>query len=188
MTPTLRAAYEADLRDALVRGYTVLANGGASLNACIAAVLALEDSPLFNAGKGAVFTADGRNDLDAAVMEGAGLRAVAVAGVTTIRNPVLAARAVMEASPHVLLIGPAAEDFAARQGLTIVEPDYFFTQERYDQLERAKAEGAIQLDHDGTPNAVIDLGNRVGDGRYGTVGAVAVDRNGTGLPPPRRVA
>lgn len=157
MTARAEARYLVALRRALTAGYRVLDAGGASLDAVVAAVVVLEDSPLFNAGRGAVFNADARHELDAAVMEGAGLRAGAVAGVARIRNPVLAARAVMEHSPHVLLAGKGAERFARRQGLTLVPESYFSTATRLAALRSARRSAAEQ---------------------HGTVGAVALDAAG----------
>jgi L-asparaginase / beta-aspartyl-peptidase len=125
------AAIRADLDKALDAGGAVLREGGSALDAAVAAVLVLEDSPHFNAGKGAVFTADGINELDAALMDGATLRAGAVAGLRRVRNPILLARAVMEKSPHVMLIGEGAERFAAQAGITLVDPSYFRTEHRW---------------------------------------------------------
>ncbi len=168
----LRAEEEDAIRSTLERavraGHGVLAAGGTSLDAVQAAVLVLEDSPLFNAGKGAVFNHEGINELDAAIMDGATLDAGAVAGLNRVRNPILAARKVMEASPHVLLFGEGAEAFAAEQGLTLVEPQYFHTEKRWQQLQEAIAK---QRDFDLTRKAGVDR-------FFSTVGAVALDRNG----------
>jgi L-asparaginase / beta-aspartyl-peptidase len=165
MTPEREAEYRATLEAALRAGHAVLAGGGSGLDAVAAAIVILEDSPLFNAGRGAVFTADGRNELDASIMDGATLNAGAVAGVTRVRNPILLARRVMEASPHVMLAGPGAESFAEQQGLEMVEPSYFFTQSRWDALQRARqAEGS----------ASAAPGHRMG-----TVGVVALAQDGT---------
>ncbi|MGH1345674.1 MAG: isoaspartyl peptidase/L-asparaginase family protein [Nannocystales bacterium] len=165
----LSAADELEYRNTLTRaldaGYAVLDRGGPSLDAVESAILILENSPLFNAGKGAVFTHDGRNELDASIMDGASGKAGAIAGVQRVKNPIRAARAVMEASPHVLLSGPGADAFAADQGLELVEPNYFRTQMRWDQLQRALTKGTVELDHGGTD-------------KFGTVGAVAVDQHG----------
>ncbi len=168
------AAYHAALRTALDSGYAVLERGGTSLEAVETAVRFLEDSPLFNAGKGAVFTAEGHHELDAAIMDGATGQAGAVAGLTTVRNPITAARAVMTQSPHVLLIGPGAEQFARDQGLEMVAPDYFRTDERYQQWQRARRADSIRLDHS-DPQGHLDP---PGDRKFGTVGAVALDRYG----------
>jgi beta-aspartyl-peptidase (threonine type) len=150
------------LGDALRRGHAQLAAGHSALDAVAAAVVALEDAPYFNAGHGAVFTHDGINELDAAVMEGATLRAGAIAGVRRVRNPVLLARAVMEHSPHVMLAGRGAEDFAIGQGVALVEPGYFRTEPRWRQLQEAR-----RRDADGQ---IVD--------HFGTVGAVALDVQG----------
>ncbi|MFI1970760.1 beta-aspartyl-peptidase [Streptomyces cinnamoneus] len=154
-------AYRDGLADALRAGQRVLRRGGDSVSAVEEAVRALEDNPLFNAGKGAVFTEDAGHELDASIMRGSDLRAGAVTGVRHVRNPVSAARLVMERTPHVLLAGEAADTFAVRQGLTPVTQDYFWTQQRWDELMRAKKARS----GDGRRDAVVT----------GTVGAVAVD-------------
>ncbi|NBQ68886.1 MAG: isoaspartyl peptidase/L-asparaginase [Nitrosomonadaceae bacterium] len=158
----------------MTAGHAVLKAGGSSVDAVIAAIVVMEDSPLFNAGKGAVFSHEGRNELDASIMEGATRMAGAVAGVTTIRNPIRAAHAVMTKSAHVMLIGHGAETFAAGQGLAIVDPAYFYTQHRWDQLQKAIAKEQIVRDHDMESSAPLSNG----DEKYGTVGAVALDRYG----------
>ena len=140
MTPEKEKAYTEALNQALQTGYTILKGGGTSLDAVEATVRVMEDNPLFNAGKGSVFTHEGRNEMDAAIMEGQHLKAGAVAGVTVVRNPITAARAVMEKSEHVMMAGSGAEQFAREKGLVIVEPAYFFTQARYDQLQEALRE------------------------------------------------
>jgi beta-aspartyl-peptidase (threonine type) len=187
MTPQLEGRYRSSLEPALDMGYQVLEKGGSSLDAVTIAVRLLEDNELFNAGRGAVFNRDGLIELDAAVMEGTTLKAGAVAGVKHIRNPVDVARLVMEQSPHVLLIGAGAEEFALQHGVTLVPNRYFYTKQRRRQLERAlSGERAAALKQDpfhtraGTVPPVISLGNNdIGDnGRVGTVGAVARDRNG----------
>ena len=171
--PAQEAAYHAALADVLRRGQQVLAQGGSALDAVTLAVEALEECPLFNAGHGAVFTAAETHELDAAVMEGATLRAGAVAGVSRIRRPVRAARAVMEHSEHVLMIGAGAEDLARRLGLEMVEPDFFSTEARREQLHRARAGQGTVLDHDGASRAPLDESRKMG-----TVGAVALDAHG----------
>lgn len=169
-----RAAIEADLGAALDAGHAVLAAGGSSLDAVTAAVVMLEDSPHFNAGRGAVFNAEGRNDLDAAVMTGHDRRAGAVAGLTRTRNPVLAARAVMEHSPHVFLIGAGAEAFARAQGIARAGPAWFRTEARWQQYLDARERDRQQRRAAGrqatAPGRAADY--------YGTVGAVALDRHG----------
>jgi beta-aspartyl-peptidase (threonine type) len=173
MTPEKEAAYRAALETSLKAGHAILAAGGSSLDAVTAAVKVLEDSPLFNAGKGAVFTLEGKNELDAAIMEGRTRRAGAVAGVTRIRNPVELARAVMERSPHVMMVGEGAERFAVEIGMPLVDPSYFHTDERWEQLQKAKA--ALAKD----PQASISRdAPGLFDTKFGTVGAVAVDRDG----------
>jgi L-asparaginase / beta-aspartyl-peptidase len=158
----------------------VLRAGGTSLDAVEAAVVELENNPLFNAGRGAVFTAEGKNELDAAVMEGRGLKAGAVAGVTRTRNPIRLARQVMENSPHVMLIGPGAETFARSRGLPEVDPAYFYTPQRWRSLERALVKESLPVpprprgaDEDDRAAALAH-----DEGKRGTVGAVAVDIRG----------
>ena len=139
LKPEQDVAYRAVLARAAESGAAVLRKSGAALDAVEAAIHVLEDDPLFNAGRGSVFTADGRNELDAAIMDGATLEAGAVAGVTRVRNPISAARAVMERSPHVLLMGSGADAFAAAEGLARVDPGYFFVERRWRALESTKA-------------------------------------------------
>jgi beta-aspartyl-peptidase (threonine type) len=155
MTPEREAVMRADLERALREGHAILAAGGTSLDAVTRAIITLEDSPYFNAGKGAVFTHDGINELDAAIMSGATLAAGSVAGVRTVKNPILLARAVMEKSPHVMLVGPGADQFAEHAGIERVDPSYFRTEERWQQLQ-----------------------DKLADDKNGTVGAVALDRSG----------
>lgn len=157
MSAEKEAEYTAKLADALKTGYTILDNGGTSLNAVEATVRVMEDSPLFNAGKGAVFTGAGTNELDASIMDGATHQAGAVAGVTTVKNPISAARKVMEETWHVLLAGDGADAFAEGQGLEIVPNSYFHTERRFKALMKAK-EKEIE--------------------NHGTVGCVALDKNG----------
>lgn len=179
MTPEREKAYQAALEQALQAGYTILNSGGTALDAVEAAVKIMEDSPLFNAGKGAVFTNEGRNELDAAIMNGKTLEAGAIASVTTIKNPIMAARAVMEKSEHVMMIGPGAEKFAQQQGLQIVDPSYFHTDDRWQGLQRARQQDSAktELDHGSKKTSrVAQPGNR--DDKYGTVGAVALDKQG----------
>lgn len=183
LSPERESAYRAVLTEALEAGRKVLAAGGPSLDAVVAAVKVMEDSPLFNAGKGAVFTHEGANEMDASIMDGNGRRAGAVAGVTTVKNPITAARAVMEKSRHVMMAGKGAELFAKEQGLEIVDPKYFWTQERWDQLQKAKERDRIPLDHD-APKKTSEvtenekLGAVAEDEKFGTVGAVALDKAG----------
>lgn len=176
------AAYHAALQGILRPAQQLLAGGGSALDAVSLAVELLEDCPLFNAGHGAVFTHDETHELDAAVMDGATLRAGAVACVNRVRRPVRAARAVMEHSEHVLLVAAGAEAFAEEQGLEMVSPDYFSTEARREQLRRALATDAAVLDHDGA--ALVFRSSAAGappldEGRkFGTVGAVALDARG----------
>lgn len=167
MTPELERAYRQGLAKVLQSGQRVLTGDGTSLEAVVAAVSALEDDPLFNAGRGAAFTADGSNELDAAVMDGATLRAGAVTLVTTVKNPVQLARLVMEKTRHVMLAGQGAEALARAHGLETVEPRYFFTKRRWEALERMKRAAAH-----GPRIAVTEVD------RHGTVGAVALDARG----------
>lgn len=164
-TPAEEAEYKAKLTEALDAGYAVLESGGAALDAIEAAIVIMEDSPLFNAGKGAVFTRDGKNELDASIMDGATTEAGAVAGVTRVKNPIRLARAVMEKSEHVMMAGKGAETFAAEHNLDLVGSDYFRTERRWkDYQDRLKAlkEKKAELAPD----------------KYGTVGAVALDSHG----------
>lgn len=174
LTAEREQAYRQALAQALTAGYAVLAAGGSSMDAVIAAIVVMEDSPLFNAGKGSVFNHDGRNELEASIMDGATRMAGAVAGVTTIRNPIRAAHAVMTRSAHVMLIGQGAETFAAEQGLEIADPAYFHTQHRWDQLQKAIEKERVLRDHDADPDTTLS-GN---DEKHGTVGAAALDRYG----------
>jgi beta-aspartyl-peptidase (threonine type) len=137
----------------------------------------MEDSPLFNAGKGAVFTHEGKNEMDASIMDGSNRKAGAVAGVTNIKNPINAAYAVMTKSPHVMMVSKGAEQFAAEQGLEIVDPSYFRTDFRWQQLQKAKEKEKVVLDHDGK-TAALFIDPMMYDYKYGTVGAVALDKNG----------
>ncbi|WP_291912082.1 isoaspartyl peptidase/L-asparaginase family protein [Chitinophaga sp. CB10] len=180
MTPQKEAAYKAGLTKALEAGYAVIQRGGPSLDAVEAAVRVMEDNPLFNAGKGAVFTNEGRNEMDAAIMNGKNLAAGAVASVTTIRNPITAARAVMEKSQHVMMIGPGAEKFAKQAGCEIVDPSYFYTEDRWKSLQKVRAADStqVQLDHDSTTKKTTLLGIENKDSKFGTVGAVALDKQG----------
>ncbi len=178
ITAETEAAYREKLTEALKAGYEKIKNGESSVEAVIAAIQVMEDSPLFNAGKGAVFTHEGKNELDASIMDGATRMAGAVAGVTTIKSPILAAKAVMEKSGHVMLTGKGAEVFAKRAGLEIVSPDYFWTKRRWDGLQKILKRDSteVELDHDEKQTYVPTVKND--DDKFGTVGAVARDRNG----------
>jgi beta-aspartyl-peptidase (threonine type) len=168
MTAQQESAYRKKISEAIGVGYTILDNGGSALDAVIYAIVILENSPLFNAGKGAVFTHKGKNELDASIMDGSSLEAGAVAGVRTIKNPILAARAVMEQSPHVLLSGKGAEEFAKTVGLELVDPAYFYTESRYKSLQRA-----LELEKGGSGSVEDSIVNK-----FGTVGVVALDADG----------
>ena len=169
-TPSEEAAYKAKLSEALDEGYSVLAGGGSAVDAVETAITIMEDSPLFNAGKGAVFTYDGKNELDASIMDGRTKAAGAVAGVTHIKNPIRLARSVMEHSPHVMMVGKGAEEFAETQSLVFVKRSYFKTEARWRAYQEAlKAEKAAPMKKEsGLPH----------DFKYGTVGAVALDAEG----------
>ncbi len=153
----MEKAYRQKLSEALLHGYQLLASGKPALDAVESVINLLEDSPLFNAGKGAVFNRAGENEMDASIMDGATLKAGAVAGVKTVKNPISAARKVMENTWHVLLAGPGADQFAKEQGLEIRPPEYFFTDRRWKSLQKVKAQEAK---------------------KHGTVGCVALDRYG----------
>jgi beta-aspartyl-peptidase (threonine type) len=185
--------YRAGLAAALDSGFAVLQAGGSSLEAVTRAVVALEDDPSFNAGRGAVFTADGRNELDAAIMDGSTLAAGAVCGVTHVRNPIELARAVMEHSDYVMLAGAGAEEFALKQGIALVPRDYFHTPERWKQLERIRSGdaglsaltishvgtvGAVALDGAGRLAAATSTGGMTGK-RYGRIGDSPIIGAGT---------
>ncbi|RYZ57669.1 MAG: isoaspartyl peptidase/L-asparaginase [Chitinophagaceae bacterium] len=176
MTAELEKAYTAALHSALQKGYELLAAGGSSLDAVEIAVRELEDCPLYNAGKGAVFSADGKNELDASIMFGKDLSAGAIAEVTNVKNPIVAARAVMEKSEHVMMVGRGAEEFARLHGLEMVDQDYFFTPERWEALQRIREvdPNATELDH-GSGKVTL---KKLKEEKFGTVGAVALDVSG----------
>ncbi len=179
MTAEKEKAYKDSLTFALQKGYAILKNGGSSLDAVEAVVKTMEDCPLFNAGKGAVFTHEGRNELDAAIMNGKTLAAGSVASVTTVKNPVSAARAVMEKSNHVMLVGKGADQFAQSEGLDIVDPSYFYTEERWQSLQKAKKDDSSQQKNKKGTADITPYNGRSGvDNKFGTVGAVALDRYG----------
>ena len=167
MTSEKEFAYKSGLSAALLAGEVCLKNGGSALDAVESAVMTLENDPLFNAGRGAVFTHEGKNELDASIMFGKNLLAGAVAGVSNIKNPVSLARAIMEKTEHVFMSGKGAEEFAKKIGSEIKPDDYFFVQMRYDQYLEAKKNDQILLDHGSSNKA-----------KFGTVGAVALDKNG----------
>lgn len=176
LTPEKEAEYKAKLEEAVLAGYRALQDGKSSLDAVEIAIRILEDSPLFNAGKGAVFTNDGKNELDASIMDGKTLSAGSVAGLHKVKNPITLARAIMEKSPHVMMVGDGAEKFAAEQKIELVDEKYFWTQERWDQLqvEKGKSENVKK------PGTAASNDSKLAtrDSKYGTVGAVALDRKG----------
>ena len=180
-TPEEEKAYHEGLQAALKAGYDVLAKGGTSVDAVKAAINQMELNPIFNAGRGAVFTNEGKNELDASIMDGKDLTAGAVAGVTNVKHPINCADMVRTKSPHVMMVTQGAEKFCAQNGAEIVDPKWFFTQHRYDQLKKAQEKEQIVLDHDGakkTSNAELYIDPLMYDYKYGTVGAVALDKHG----------
>lgn len=179
MTPEKEKAYHDKLIEALQAGYKAIKAGKTSVDAVQAAINVMENSSLFNAGKGAVFTHDGKNQMDASIMNGANLKAGAVADVSTIKNPIDAARAVMEKSPHVMLACEGAEAFAKKEGCAIVPPSYFYTEERWQQLQRAiekEKGGKTSVQYDPVRNIIYGAGDE--DEKFGTVGCVALDESG----------
>lgn len=199
MTPELDKEYRASLTLALYTGRKILIEGGTALEAVEATIRVMEDNPLFNAGKGAVFTHDGRNELDAAIMDGSNLAAGSIAGVTDIKNPITAARYVMTKSEHVMLAGAGASQFAKEQGLEIVPPSYFYTDRRFNELqevlkrEKKGTVGCCVLDKNGNLAAGTSTGgmtnkkyNRIGDapiigaGTYANNSTCAVSATGHG--------
>ena len=175
MTPELEQAYKKVLEEAVRTGYAILKNGGSSIEAVEKTINILEDSPLFNAGKGAVFTNQGKNELDASIMDGKTLKAGAIAGVTTVKNPIDLARAVMEKSEHVMLAREGAEFFAQQNGIEIVNPAYFYVESRYQSLLKAQEKEKIELDHHDKAEFYDPY---IKDPKFGTVGCVALDQNG----------
>ncbi len=177
LSPEQELEYKAALDSALIVGKTILQNGGSAQEAVVKTIMILEDSPLFNAGKGAVFTHDGTNELDASIMEGSQLKAGAVGGVSIVKNPITAAQAVMNNSPHVMLSGAGADQFAKEQNLTLVEPSYFFTQKNYDRLQNIlKREEDERRKKDG--QGFLNTLSEDADSKFGTVGCAALDKNG----------
>jgi len=169
-------AYRDKLKEALMVGHQILKDGGKSLDAVEAVIKILEDSPLFNAGKGAVFTSAGTIELDASIMDGSTLNAGAVAGLKHIKNPINLARLVMEKSPHVMMVGTGAEKFAEKQGISFVDQKYFFTERRWKQLEKEKSkERKSRL---ANKKAALDFSIVQEEQKFGTVGAVALDKTG----------
>ncbi len=172
LTPQREKEYRDKLQEALLAGYKALQDGKSGLDAVEIAIRILEDSPLFNAGKGAVFTNDGKNELDASIMDGKTLAAGAVAGLRRVKNPITLARAVMEKSPHVMMISAGAEAFAAEQKIELVDPKYFWTQPRWDGLQRM-----LKEEKEKAKSGAVATNEKPAN-RFGTVGAVALDKNG----------
>ncbi|MBI3521116.1 MAG: isoaspartyl peptidase/L-asparaginase [Bacteroidetes bacterium] len=171
MTPEKELSYRTGLQDAIEAGESILKSGGSAFDAVETAIIQLENNPLFNAGKGAVFTNTGTHEMDASIMNGKDLMAGAVAGVQHIKNPISLARAVMEQSEHVLLTGNGAMDFAKKVNAPFENDDYFFVQLRYDQLKQAQQSNSMILDH--TEDKIEN-----GEKKFGTVGCVALDLHG----------
>ena len=173
MTRELELAYQQSLKSALDAGYAVLEEGGSAINAIKATIVIMEDNILFNAGRGAVFTKKGVQEMDAAVMDGKTLGAGAITGVRNVRNPIELAMEVMQNSNHVFLSGKGASDFAIKQGIKLEPDEYFFSQFRYDQWKSIRDSDTYSLDH--THQRLEEL---MKDKKFGTVGAVALDVNG----------
>lgn len=177
LSPELERQYHAKLKEALQAGYKRLRAGDSALDAVQAAIVIMEDSPLFNAGKGAVFTHDGHNEMDASIMRGNDLNAGAVAGVTKVKNPITAAAAVLEKSKHVMLSGKGADEFAKTVGLELADATYFHTERRWQQLQtilKEQPEKSVLSEDKSDPSA----GVFPDDKKFGTVGAVALDKYG----------
>jgi beta-aspartyl-peptidase (threonine type) len=180
----MQKLFKFSLDSALQLGLDLLKEGGSSLDAVETVIRCLEDNPLFNAGKGAVFTSEGKNELDASIMQGNDLNAGAVAGVTNIKNPITAARAVMEQSEHVMLSGHGAEVFAEQVGLEMVDPEYFFTEKRFESYQRALQKekhgtvGCVALDQDGNICAGTSTGGMTSK-KYGRIGDAPIIGAGT---------
>ena len=175
MTDSLEIAYSQKLEEAIRIGHEILKTGGTALEAVTKTINVMEDSPLFNAGKGAVFTHEETNELDASVMDGSNLNAGAVAGVTHIKNPIDLAVEVMNNSDHVLLAGKGAEVFAETRGIALVDPSYFYTQKRFNSLQHIKDKEKMELDHNAKTSFIDPF---IKDSKFGTVGCAALDKNG----------
>lgn len=187
MTASIESEYRQALTDAVKAGYKVLQTGGDSTQAVMAAITLMEDSPLFNAGKGSVFTHDGKNEMDASIMEGNHLEAGSVAGVSRIKNPIQLAYRIMQNSPHVILAGKGAERFAAQENIEFVDPAYFYTERRWQQLQKLLLEDAqsgkagdqkSNYKNRHSTRLSEDAGDGFDDHKFGTVGAVALDQYG----------
>ena len=183
MTAEKEKEYKDKLTEALIAGYEILANGGSSVEAIEKAIQIMEDSPLFNAGKGSVFNSEGKNEMDASIMEGKQLNAGSVAQVNEIKNPISAARLVMEKSPHVMMVGQGAIEFAKEHKLELVDSNYFFDERRWNQWQNIKGSKDQQLDHSDERSDVnqkqfdIEFNEKI-DHKFGPVGAVAIDKEG----------
>lgn len=185
LSAEMETAYREKLTEALKVGEAILKNGGTSVDAVVETIKILEDSPLFNAGKGSVYTHDGKNEMDASIMNGKDMTAGAVAGVVTIKNPIEAAREVMQNSKHVMLSGSGAVEFAKERGITIVDTAYFYNERRLQQLKKAMDKENVILDHDGGHGMVDPAHSEIEfdvtlktDDKFGTVGCVALDQHG----------
>lgn len=181
MTPELEAEYRGGLESALKVGWGILSKNGSALDAVEATTCSLEDFPLFNAGRGSVFTHEGKNEMDASIMDGARLKAGAVAFVKNVRNPIKLARLVMERTEHILLAGDGANRFARQMKVEFEDDAYFFTQHRYEQLLKAREQGVVELDHTSDEAEILSEPAVSAAGQFvdkGTVGAVACDSNG----------
>ena len=176
MSDSLEQAYKEKLEEAIKTGHKILADGGTAMEAVQRTINIMEDSPLFNAGKGAVFTNEGTNELDASIMDGKTLNAGAVAGVTTIKNPINLAHEVMINSEHVMLGGKGAERFAKEQGLELVDPKYFYTENRFKSMERIRENEQKKTDKASNKTAFVDP--YIKNSKFGTVGCAALDKNG----------
>jgi beta-aspartyl-peptidase (threonine type) len=183
MTPEKEKEYQEKLNETLLAGYEILVNGGSSVEAVEKAIQIMEDSPLFNAGKGSVFNSEGKNEMDASIMEGKHLNAGSVAQVNGIKNPISAAKLVMEESPHVMMVGQGAVEFAKEHELELVDSNYFFDERRWKQWQNIKGSNEQQLDHSDERSDAnqkqfdIEFNEKV-DQKFGTVGAVAIDGEG----------
>ncbi len=173
MSDSLEAAYKAKLKEAISAGYEILKNGGTSLDAVTYTINVMEDSPLFNAGKGAVFTHEGSNELDASIMDGATLNAGAVAGVKHIKNPIDLARDVMQKSEHVMLYGAGAEEFAKTLGYKLMDTSYFYTKNRYESLQKV-----LEKEKSKNEKKVSFEDSYIKNSKFGTVGCAALDKHG----------
>ena len=176
MTPEKELAYQEKLSEAIKVGYTILKSGGTSQQAVMKTIQVMEESPLFNAGKGAVFTHEETNELDASFMDGKSLNAGAIAGVTDVKSPIELAIKVMTDSDHVMLSGKGASIFAKEKGLEIVAPSYFYTERRFKSLQKIKNLNKTELDHNDKKSAFYDAD--IKNSKFGTVGCVALDKNG----------